>query len=100
MGFQSRTLFLLALTSVLGLPALSGLPGCSGNPEAGPVEEPVRRVPPGWLKGNTHTHTLWSDGDAAPEKVADWYKSHGYDFLVLSDHNIMLDGEKWRKVGS
>jgi hypothetical protein len=30
-----------------------------------------------WWKGNTHTHTLWSDGDAAPEVAADWYSSHG-----------------------
>jgi hypothetical protein len=95
---QGRTLFFLALTSLLGLLLLSGMPGCSGGAEL--ASYPVRPTPKGWLKGNTHTHSLWSDGDAAPEKIADWYKSHGYDFLVLSDHNIMLDGEKWRKVGS
>jgi hypothetical protein len=53
-----------------------------------------------WYRGNTHTHTLWSDGDGAPEAVADWYKSHGYHFLVLSDHNIIADGEKWVKIGT
>jgi hypothetical protein len=52
-----------------------------------------------WYKGNTHTHTLWSDGDAAPEFAADWYKSHGYQFLVLSDHNIFSEGEKWKRIG-
>jgi len=52
-----------------------------------------------WFKGNTHTHTLWSDGDAAPELVADWYASHGYDFLVLSDHNVLSRGERWFPVG-
>lgn len=40
-----------------------------------------------WFKGNTHTHTTMSDGDSSPEEVARWYKSHGYQFLVLSDHN-------------
>ncbi|MCH7740223.1 MAG: PHP domain-containing protein [Chloroflexi bacterium] len=40
-----------------------------------------------WLKGNLHTHTTESDGDASPEYVAAWYREHGYDFLVLSDHN-------------
>jgi hypothetical protein len=30
--------------------------------------------------------------------VADWYKSHGYDFLALSDHNIIADQDKWLKV--
>ena len=40
-----------------------------------------------WYKGNIHTHTTASDGDASPDKVVSWYRRHGYDFLVLSDHN-------------
>jgi hypothetical protein len=44
-----------------------------------------------WFKGNTHTHTLESDGDSPPQYVANWYKSHGYNFLVLSDHNVFVD---------
>lgn len=51
-----------------------------------------------WYKGNTHAHTLWSDGDAAPEIVVDWYKSRDYDFLALSDHNIFQSGDKWFPV--
>lgn len=54
-----------------------------------------------WYKGNLHTHTLWSDGDDFPEMVAQWYVDHGYNFLGLSDHNILSQGEKWmpmRKV--
>ncbi len=50
---------------------------------------------PQWFKGNTHTHTYWSDGNAAPEHVIDWYVENDYDFLVLSDHNILSQGEKW-----
>lgn len=49
----------------------------------------------GWWKGNLHTHSLWSDGDDYPEMIVDWYKSHGYEFLALSDHNILLQGDKW-----
>ncbi len=44
-----------------------------------------------WFKGNTHTHTLESDGDSSPEYVATWYRNHGYHFLVLSDHNVITD---------
>ncbi len=40
-----------------------------------------------WYKGNIHTHTTKSDGDADPDLVTRWYRDHGYDFLVLSDHN-------------
>ena len=50
---------------------------------------------PRWWKGNLHTHTLWSDGDDYPEMVVEWYKTNGYHFLALSDHNILLEGEKW-----
>ena len=50
---------------------------------------------PRWWRGNLHTHTLWSDGDAFPEMAIEWYKSHGYQFLALSDHNVLLQGEHW-----
>src|SRR5206468_3726128 len=42
-----------------------------------------------------HTHSLWSDGDDFPEMVVDWYKLHGYDFLALSDHNVLQEGNWW-----
>ncbi len=44
-----------------------------------------------WYKGNTHTHTLNSDGDSSPDDVARWYREHGYHFVVLSDHNFLTD---------
>ncbi len=57
-------------------------------------------VVPGWWKGNTHTHTWWSDGDSPPESVSAWYRERGYNFLVLSDHNRMQEGEFWYPVNS
>jgi len=51
-----------------------------------------------WYKGNLHTHSLWSDGDDYPEMIMDWYKSNGYHFVGLSDHNILQEGEKWVRV--
>jgi hypothetical protein len=47
-----------------------------------------------WFKGNTHTHTLNSDGDSTPDEVVRWYREHGYNFLVLTDHNYLtaVDG--------
>lgn len=46
-----------------------------------------------WYKGNTHTHTLNSDGDSHPDDVAKWYKERGYAFLVLTDHNVLTSVE-------
>ena len=40
-----------------------------------------------WFKGNLHTHTTNSDGDTAPEHVAEWYLDNEYDWLCLTDHN-------------
>lgn len=48
-----------------------------------------------WYRGNTHTHSLWSDGNDFPEMIVDWYHQRGYDFIALSDHNILAEGEKW-----
>ncbi|MEX2235785.1 MAG: histidinol-phosphatase [Cyclobacteriaceae bacterium] len=51
-----------------------------------------------WYKGNLHTHSYWSDGDEFPEMVMDWYKTRDYDFVALTDHNILAEGEKWITV--
>lgn len=48
-----------------------------------------------YWKGNLHTHSLWSDGDEFPEMIADWYATRGYNFLALSDHNILSEGIRW-----
>ena len=48
-----------------------------------------------WYRGNLHTHTLWSDGDQFPEVVLQWYKDQGYDFVSISDHNLLADSERW-----
>ena len=66
----------------LPLVALAALTACAG-------------APPRYYKGNLHTHTLWSDGNHFPEMVVDWYAQHDYDFLALTDHNVLADHEKW-----
>ena len=48
-----------------------------------------------WKKGNLHTHSFWSDGDDFPEMIIQWYKDHDYQFIALSDHNIIADSEFW-----
>ena len=50
-----------------------------------------------WWKGNIHTHSLWSDGNDFPEMIAEWYRTRGYNFLALSDHNVLSEGVRWKK---
>ena len=42
-----------------------------------------------WFKGNIHAHTTVTDGTVTPEKQAEDYRAQGYDFLALTDHNVM-----------
>ncbi len=48
-----------------------------------------------WYKGNTHTHSLWSDGNDFPEMIVAWYAERDYDFIALTDHDILATEEKW-----
>ena len=34
------------------------------------------------------TRTVCGDGNDFPEMIAEWYRTHGYNFLALSDHNL------------
>lgn len=53
--------------------------------EAPPIDAPP---PPHWLRGSTHVHAAPSgDSSTDPAAVMAWYRRHGYDFIVLTDHN-------------
>ncbi|MFO7693672.1 MAG: CehA/McbA family metallohydrolase [Vicinamibacterales bacterium] len=67
--------FVLAVTVVAARPRAQ---------EAGPLK---------WFKGNTHTHTLNSDGDSTPDDVVRWYREQRYHFLFLTDHNVVTPVE-------
>ncbi len=70
---------------------------CLSLLSCGQEETPDNRQ---WYKGNLHTHSWWSDGNEYPEVIMDWYKSRGYDFVALTDHNTLAEGEKWKKIPS
>lgn len=47
-----------------------------------------------WFKGNTHQHSLNSDGDSPIDVVLRWYREHGYQFSFVTEH------EYWTEVGA
>lgn len=53
------------------------------------AEQEPSRVRTRWYKGNTHSHTVNTDGDSTPEEVVRWYRLRRYHFLVLSDHDMV-----------
>lgn len=76
------------------------LVACAGEGPPRPVPSDLVAADPPltWYKGNLHTHTLWSDGNDYPEMITDWYVRHGYNFLALSDHNVLSQGPRWVSV--
>jgi hypothetical protein len=81
--WQLVVLLVALLTAVSGAVADEAVPADAG---------------PRWWKGNLHTHTFWSDGNDFPEMAAEWYRTHGYHFLALSDHNVLARGVRWMPV--
>ena len=87
MIFKARVT--LVLSAVL-VAAAVGLAARASSPQAPNPSSPQTK----YYKGNLHTHTLNSDGDSTPDDVVKWYREHGYQFLVLTDHNFLtsVDG--------
>jgi hypothetical protein len=73
--------------------AAGGLSIALSPVEGAAVQVPATVAGGRWFKGNTHTHTLNSDGDSTPDDVVRWYRDHRYHFLVLTDHNFLTDTE-------
>jgi hypothetical protein len=44
-----------------------------------------------WFKGNTHAHSLNSDGDVPVDDVVRWYRTHGYHFTFITEHEYFTD---------
>lgn len=63
------------------------------------IESPYNNLGPGrWLRGNLHTHTTRSDGSHSLQDIANFYASHGYDFLMISDHDIWTGPAEYAEI--
>jgi hypothetical protein len=82
---------LLGLTAALALTLACGPPQAPPSPVA--VENknvPENRSEKTWLKGQLHLHTANSGDSATPAPAAmKWYAAHGFDFVVVTDHNFV-----------
>ena len=93
------------------LPALTTPEPPATSPATSPVNSPppapaaiVEEAPVGmrphfqrnfdvtsFRRGNLHTHSSKSDGDSTPADVYAWYRTHGYHFLIITDHNTFTN---------
>ena len=42
-----------------------------------------------WYRGNIHSHTTRTDGLCPPAQQIRDYSEQGYDFLAITDHNVI-----------
>ena len=52
----------------------------------------------GWLRGNLHAHTTYSDGVKTPQELLTEYEALGYDFLAITDHEDLIGSSYWRAL--
>lgn len=67
-----------------------GLADDAPEPASMPPESRAALPPaaePGWLRGDLHCHTRYSDGDSWPAEVLAAAGRAGLDFLAITDHN-------------
>lgn len=63
------------------------------------IENPYAAGPGGhWLRGNLHAHTTASDGRQPIQEVITAYARHGYDFLMISDHDILTGPSAYARL--
>ncbi|MCC6796005.1 MAG: CehA/McbA family metallohydrolase [Candidatus Hydrogenedentes bacterium] len=63
------------------------------------IHHPYREASVPWLRGNLHAHTTMSDGDRTPQDLIDQYAARGYDFLAISDHDMITDATAYNARG-
>lgn len=49
-----------------------------------------------WYRGNTHVHGVVEG--YAPDVISDWYASHGFDFVVSTEHERVLSLQEFQHL--
>lgn len=60
----------------------------TGETEA--FKEDIKLVELSDIKGDLHMHTTWSDGALSLEEMVNEVRSHGYEFMAITDHSKYL----------
>ena len=56
-----------------------------------------KRSANGWYRGDLHCHTVNSDGDSTPDELIAHAESLGFNYLAITDHNVLTHQIAMRK---
>ena len=64
-------------------------------PSFAPETAPARERGRAWYRGDSHLHTVYSDGRRTPEQLVAEARAAGLDFIVSTDHNTTSSQLQW-----
>ncbi|MGW4396527.1 CehA/McbA family metallohydrolase [Amycolatopsis nivea] len=65
------------------------------QPNPAPEAAPARERGRSWYRGDSHLHTVHSDGKRTPEQLVADARAAGLDFIVSTDHNTSSSQLVW-----
>ena len=72
-----------------------GQPGQPFQPNPAPTSAPAKQRGRAWYRGDSHLHTVYSDGQRTPDQLVADARAAGLDFIVSTDHNTSSSTLQW-----
>ncbi|HEX4702271.1 MAG TPA: CehA/McbA family metallohydrolase [Pseudonocardiaceae bacterium] len=64
-------------------------------PNPAPTSAPAKQRGRAWYRGDSHLHTVYSDGRRTPDQLVADARAAGLDFIVSTDHNTSSSTLQW-----
>jgi hypothetical protein len=65
------------------------------QPKPAPTSAPAKQRGRSWYRGDSHLHTVYSDGRRTPEELVAAARTAGLDFMTSTDHNTSSASLMW-----
>lgn len=65
------------------------------QPNPAPTKAPARQRGRSWYRGDSHLHTVYSDGRRTPDELVAAAREAGLDFITSTDHNTQSSQLQW-----
>ena len=83
------------LTYSVAVTLTYGPAGVAFQPNPAPLTAPARQRGRSWYRGDSHLHTVYSDGKRTPDELVAAARAAGLDFITSTDHNTQSSQLQW-----